>query len=536
MSRFPFTFVLLLGSAAAMGQTIPYPFPYTPPRSIKTTMVWSAPVGSSIDFTFPASADIRNGELQYVNVTIDFPYPTFNATVVSRDQSTPGVDIARMTDTYKLSAPSLDINVQFPPATIHGWWLGGPVPPVFTYNNTPYFLGSGSCYSPYGPQFDVFHPDAYAPKYLGATAGTLSVQSVHTPLSGSFNDFSEHVDDIFSLNATFREWKVNEVLAQRARPDPSEIHGLQVHPVPRFNFTFDTKEVANLGQYDHFNWYQEVVGFRTGVSATGAGAWMTSAQMKAYINQQTGGHGRGFGPDPLSGGNPGSPYGADASPLYWDEVAVPGRLGLYFWPAQHQGVNFSDFPHLLAQGDQVSFMTALVGVRADHSFDLLYKTGIPNADDFLFRWTYTQSTPTVGISVFLDNADPALGGGGTSTLLGNGIGDARWRYLLPGDANGDGKVDFKDLVIVAQHYNAEGQDYPTGDFDSDGKVAFSDLVVLAQHYGTSFSGAGPIGASAEFNADLAAAFATVPEPVGILPLLIAVAVLYLGRPSRRRAI
>ena len=54
---------------------------------------------------------------------------------------------------------------------------------------------------------------------------------------------------------------------------------------------------------------------------------------------------------------------------------------------------------------------------------------------------------------------------------------------IPGDANGDGIVDFKDLLILARYYGQQsGATYAQGDFDGDGKVDFNDLVILARNY------------------------------------------------------
>jgi hypothetical protein len=59
---------------------------------------------------------------------------------------------------------------------------------------------------------------------------------------------------------------------------------------------------------------------------------------------------------------------------------------------------------------------------------------------------------------------------------------------LPGDANGDGHVDFADLVTNAQHYGATtGATLADGDFNGDGMVDFTDLVTLAQQYNTSLA-------------------------------------------------
>jgi len=65
---------------------------------------------------------------------------------------------------------------------------------------------------------------------------------------------------------------------------------------------------------------------------------------------------------------------------------------------------------------------------------------------------------------------------------------------IPGDANHDGKVDFNDLLVLAQHYGLKtGQTYENGDFNADGGVGFDDLLILAQNYGrTSAAAVAPV--------------------------------------------
>jgi hypothetical protein len=90
----------------------------------------------------------------------------------------------------------------------------------------------------------------------------------------------------------------------------------------------------------------------------------------------------------------------------------------------------------------------------------------------------------------------------------NGITHAlRLTPATPGDLNGDFKVDFSDLSVLAQGYNAAGGawNWESGDFTGDGKVDFYDLAMLAQHYN---SGATGEAVSADFARDLA----VVPEP------------------------
>lgn len=62
---------------------------------------------------------------------------------------------------------------------------------------------------------------------------------------------------------------------------------------------------------------------------------------------------------------------------------------------------------------------------------------------------------------------------------------------IPGDANDDGKVNFNDLLVLAQNFGKDGT-YSTGDFDKDGSVDFSDLLILAQHFGQSSQAAATV--------------------------------------------
>jgi hypothetical protein len=70
-------------------------------------------------------------------------------------------------------------------------------------------------------------------------------------------------------------------------------------------------------------------------------------------------------------------------------------------------------------------------------------------------------------------------------------------------------------VKLAQSYNTSGKTWFSGDFTYDGAVDFNDLVLLAQNYNQAVPGALAVD-SASFNADLARAFASVPEPSGVI--------------------
>lgn len=84
---------------------------------------------------------------------------------------------------------------------------------------------------------------------------------------------------------------------------------------------------------------------------------------------------------------------------------------------------------------------------------------------------------------------------------------------IPGDANGDGKVDVGDLGILAANYGRNLQSegvasnlwWSLGDFNQDGKVDVGDLGILAANYGLSGS---------SFEADYAKVFGTAVEIEG----------------------
>jgi hypothetical protein len=54
--------------------------------------------------------------------------------------------------------------------------------------------------------------------------------------------------------------------------------------------------------------------------------------------------------------------------------------------------------------------------------------------------------------------------------------------FLPGDANGDGKVDISDLLTLANNWQTSGHDWAEADFTGDGIVDGADLAVLASNW------------------------------------------------------
>jgi hypothetical protein len=121
-------------------------------------------------------------------------------------------------------------------------------------------------------------------------------------------------------------------------------------------------------------------------------------------------------------------------------------------------------------------------------------------------------------------ADPTTAVGyavatGPGTFLGVSFaaGDILVRHTNSGDATLDGTVNFDDLLALAKSYNATGAHWYQGDFSYDGVVNFDDLLILAKNYNAAMPAADAVpGATAAFGADLAAAFAQVPEPSATL--------------------
>jgi autotransporter-associated beta strand protein len=141
-----------------------------------------------------------------------------------------------------------------------------------------------------------------------------------------------------------------------------------------------------------------------------------------------------------------------------------------------------------------------------------------------------DSTKAVGYAL----ASEVLGAGGGTFLNVTVDGSAAVaRFTFLGDATLDGKVDFTDLVKLAQNYNiVDGSRlWFTGDFNYDGNVDFADLVKLAQNYNAALPGEPIPGARPGFESDLRAAFATVPEPLTPAWLVTALVLM----TSRRRA-
>jgi probable HAF family extracellular repeat protein len=92
--------------------------------------------------------------------------------------------------------------------------------------------------------------------------------------------------------------------------------------------------------------------------------------------------------------------------------------------------------------------------------------------------------------------------------------------LLPGDANGDGRVDVNDLTIVLAHFGRTGMGWAQGEFTGSGTVDINDLTVVLANFG-------------ESDDSSAGGIAAVPEP-GVIALFAAGLVSLLAYAWRKR--
>jgi fibronectin-binding autotransporter adhesin len=185
---------------------------------------------------------------------------------------------------------------------------------------------------------------------------------------------------------------------------------------------------------------------------------------------------------------------------------------------------------------------ALASVRAQIIAG--YNPSAPNAGDGNWKGAtgITSSNAAAGslgaVGYALAGDVLAFTNGTTDTFMGTTVdkNTVVARYTLSGDVNLDGTVDFLDLARLAQSYNVTDgtRQWSTGDVNYDGNTDFLDLAKLAQNYNTALPTEPIPGAPANFEADLARAFAAVPEP-GTISILGIGALALLARRRNRKA-
>ncbi len=80
---------------------------------------------------------------------------------------------------------------------------------------------------------------------------------------------------------------------------------------------------------------------------------------------------------------------------------------------------------------------------------------------------------------------------------------------IPGDANGDGKVNADDASIVADHWGESDATWAMGDFDGDQVVGPNDAIIMASNWGYDAGEAGGGGAAVPEPSSLGLLFSMV---------------------------
>jgi len=131
-------------------------------------------------------------------------------------------------------------------------------------------------------------------------------------------------------------------------------------------------------------------------------------------------------------------------------------------------------------------------VTAYYSFIAIETQSVINlapgaAATLTFHWVISGVSPT--LTPYSIGAEAGVVSGETD-ITDNTLNDGAVLVKMPGDTNGDGKIDYKDLYWLAVTYGSSyplPQYNPNYDFNCDGKIDYLDLFILAINYGKTYT-------------------------------------------------
>lgn len=199
---------------------------------------------------------------------------------------------------------------------------------------------------------------------------------------------------------------------------------------------------------------------------------------------------------------------ANTDAWFWGNLIGPGNMSKNYAPdVEERSPNFPKGGVLTPGGHLLGQLSAAFNYVGDgQSITVTFNsdvTALASADAFeLFNLT-TQTTVSLVVDGIEDDGRVVRlsfvnTGGVSPDVLVNGNYRLRVRggMILPvdydvfffftnADFNHDRKVDFSDLLTIAQNYGrTTGATFATGDANYDHVVNFNDLLLLAQRYGT----------------------------------------------------
>jgi hypothetical protein len=157
--------------------------------------------------------------------------------------------------------------------------------------------------------------------------------------------------------------------------------------------------------------------------------------------------------------------------------------------------NIASYKTVIGQGylGNITVTTANLGVYPETFNTTVYanqtiittflKTNLASASFSTFTFAWNTTGVPIGYYIINATAGPVQNETDTSdnTLTDGGI-----CVTIPGDINGDFKVDLTDLTILAYYYGSNPTSMrwsPNADINGNGVVGNSDLVLMAIHYG-----------------------------------------------------
>jgi len=147
---------------------------------------------------------------------------------------------------------------------------------------------------------------------------------------------------------------------------------------------------------------------------------------------------------------------------------------------QNYGMNVSVMVANLGDLPETFNVTLYAGTTAIGN---LAVTNLPNATSALTTFVWNTSGYSYGNYRISAHAWPVPG---EANLTDNMLAEGSVMVTIPGDINGDFKVNLSDLVILALAYGSKTGDAkwnPNADLDNDGVIGLADLGMIAKHYG-----------------------------------------------------
>ena len=306
---------------------------------------------------------------------------------------------------------------------------------------------------------------------------------------------------------------VAPAMAVRAHPGPRVWVNLQAQQVATWQGPYPPGDPASYSPGRVFSqpliddadvWSTDFPGFQRvpgGNVPAGTNFSYDIAGPLLFYEPAASGHGARFRIVARHFGAVSSPQMAVTNELFQTKVTADGAVGgdLAF------AYNGGDGDH-----NHLTYTLLADGATAGGGADGIYVLSL--------RLTSPGVTPSEPYFLLLGKNAPTGQITDAATLAGNTL-------VLPGDANGDGVVNFPDFQSLERSFGNTDAGWDQGDFNADGLVNYADFLVLQQNFGRRRDGsAAPAGVVPEV--------VQVPEPTAPVIVASIAMLLFSNRPRR----